>query len=108
MYLGIISPVPYRVWKPDINLPKYGMNFAYGGTGVFNTINGGPNMTTQINDFQQRIQQHVFTKHDLSLSVAHVSAAGNDYSVLSVNGKKARPKEFQYIVTSYNTKFDPT
>lgn len=68
------------------------MNFAYGGTGVFNTINGGPNMTTQINDFQQLIQQRVFTKRDLRSSVAHVSAAGNDYGALAAAGEKARQK----------------
>ncbi|XP_019191624.1 PREDICTED: GDSL esterase/lipase At5g03610-like isoform X2 [Ipomoea nil] len=87
-YLGIRSPVPYRGWKLGLNLQNYGMNFAYGGTGVFNTINGGPNMTSQINDFQQLIQQRVFTKRDLSSSVAHVSAAGNDYGALSVGGQK--------------------
>ncbi|XP_031108503.1 GDSL esterase/lipase At5g03610-like [Ipomoea triloba] len=86
-YLGIRSPVPYREWKLGLNLQKYGMNFAYGGTGVFNTINGGPNMTAQINDFQQLIQQRVFTKRDLTSSVAHVSPAGNDYA-LSVGGQK--------------------
>nr|GLL20733.1 GDSL esterase/lipase At5g03610-like isoform X2 [Ipomoea trifida] len=92
-YLGIRSPVPYREWKLGLNLQKYGMNFAYGGTGVFNTTNGGPNMTAQINDFQQLIQQRVFTKRDLSSSVAHVSAAGNDYGALSVGGQKARQKQ---------------
>nr|GMC61584.1 GDSL esterase/lipase At5g03610-like [Ipomoea batatas] len=82
-YLGIRSPVPYREWKLGLNLQKNGMNFAYGGTGVFNTTSGGPNMTAQINDFQQLIQQRVFTKRDLTSSVAHVSAAGNDYGALS-------------------------
>nr|GMC61590.1 GDSL esterase/lipase At5g03610-like [Ipomoea batatas] len=86
--MGIRSPVPYREWKLGLNLQKNGMNFAYGGTGVFNTTSGGPNMTAQINDFQQLIQQRVFTKRDLTSSVAHVSAAGNDYGALSVGGQK--------------------
>ncbi|CAH9148695.1 unnamed protein product [Cuscuta epithymum] len=81
-YMGIKSPVPYRRWQfGDTDLHKNGLNFAYGGTAVFTTHLGGPNMTTQIDSFQQLIEQNVYTKHELqTTSVAHVSAAGNDYS----------------------------
>lgn len=56
------------------------MNFAYGGTGVFDTYAAPePNMTTQIDFLQGLIKDGVYTKHDLSSSIAHVSVAGNDY-----------------------------
>lgn len=64
------------------------MNFAYGGTGVFNTFVNQPNMTTQINYFQQLIQEEeVYTKKEMSSSIALVSVAGNDYATfLTKNG----------------------
>ncbi|KAJ1419532.1 SGNH hydrolase superfamily [Sesbania bispinosa] len=66
---------------------KYGMNFAYGGTGVFNTSSSNPNMTIQIDFFNQLIQENVFTPSDLTNSVALVSVAGNDYNFyLATNG----------------------
>jgi len=59
---------------------KYGMNFAFGGTGVFNTLVPLPNMTTQIDFLQQLIKDKVYSALDLTNSVALVSVAGNDYS----------------------------
>lgn len=59
---------------------KYGMNFAYGGTGVFNTLVPAPNMTTQIDFFQELIKVSVFNAQDLNSSVALVTLAGNDYA----------------------------
>lgn len=60
------------------------MNFAHGGTGVFNTLVDEPNMTTQVKFFQQLLEEKVFTKHDLNSSVALVSLAGNDYATYLV------------------------
>ncbi|XP_031094250.1 GDSL esterase/lipase At5g03610-like isoform X2 [Ipomoea triloba] len=79
-YLGIGSPQPYSLWKGDGEAKQYGMNFAFGGTGVFDTYVDGPNMTTQINYLQQLLQQNVYTKHDLTSSAALVSLVGNDYT----------------------------
>ncbi|XP_010271718.1 PREDICTED: GDSL esterase/lipase At5g03610-like [Nelumbo nucifera] len=79
--IGIKSPVPYQwinLGRPE--LVKYGINFAYGGTGVFDTQSSYPNMTVQISFFQQLIQEGVYSKLDLNSSMALVSAAGNDYS----------------------------
>lgn len=77
--LGTKSPMTYLGWKSgEKKSIKYGMNFAYGGTGVFNTLVNQPNMTTQINYFQQLVQQ----KQDLlhTSSIAILSIAGNDYA----------------------------
>ncbi|KAI3816866.1 hypothetical protein L1987_10650 [Smallanthus sonchifolius] len=78
--LGTKSPITYRGWKSgEKKSIKYGMNFAYGGTGVFNTLVNQPNMTTQIDYFQQFAQQ----KQGLQLnssSIAIISLAGNDYA----------------------------
>ncbi|KAK7274707.1 hypothetical protein RIF29_15804 [Crotalaria pallida] len=79
-YLGIKSPVPYtslNLSSPDEL--KYGVNFAFGGTGVFNTTARAPNMTIQIDLFEQVIKDNVYTPSDISNSVAYVSLAGNDY-----------------------------
>jgi len=63
------------------------MNFAYGGTGVFDTSSKNPNMTIQIDLFKQLIKENVYTASDLSRSVALVSVAGNDYNFyLARNG----------------------
>ncbi|KAJ0764049.1 putative GDSL lipase/esterase, SGNH hydrolase superfamily [Helianthus annuus] len=79
--VGTKSPITYRGWKSGEKKlsMKYGMNFAYGGTGVFNTLVNQPNMTTQIDYFQQFVQQ----KQDMQLnssSIAIISVAGNDYA----------------------------
>lgn len=82
-FLGISSPVPYTLRKfVKKSRLESGMNFAYGGTGVFDTVFGGPNLTTQIDFFQQLLEQKLYsTKNDVvNLSIALVSVAGNDYA----------------------------
>lgn len=56
------------------------MNFAFGGTGVFDTFINAPNMATQIDFFQQLLEEKVYTKQDLNSSIVLVSLAGNDYT----------------------------
>ncbi|KAG9160446.1 hypothetical protein Leryth_008851 [Lithospermum erythrorhizon] len=57
-----------------------GINFAYGGTGVFDTLVPNPNMTTQIDYFEKVIHSSVFIKSQLQSSgLVLVSLAGNDY-----------------------------
>jgi hypothetical protein len=63
---------------------KYGMNFAFGGTGVFDTLFQGPNMTTQINFLERAIKDKLYTTEDINNSVALVSVAGNDYTRYTV------------------------
>ena len=63
------------------------MNFAFGGTGVFNTMEKEPNMSTQIDFFQHQIEQKFYSKRDLNSSVALVSVAGNDYAAFIANYK---------------------
>ncbi|KAL5974632.1 hypothetical protein ACLOJK_031302 [Asimina triloba] len=85
--MGIRSPIPYQ-WKdlgPKVR--RFGMNFAYGGAGVFDTSYSVPNVTTQIDSFQQLLQQGLYTKQDLQCSLAFVSIVGNDYIIyLDRNG----------------------
>ncbi|KAG2403131.1 hypothetical protein LR48_Vigan02g072200 [Vigna angularis] len=86
-FLGLKSPLPYKFRKFIPQNLKYGMNFAYGGTGVFDTSSKNPNMTIQIDFFKQLIKENVYTASDLSNSVALVSVAGNDYNFyLARNG----------------------
>ncbi|KAK6942619.1 GDSL lipase/esterase [Dillenia turbinata] len=79
MFLGLKSPVPYRLSKKKRSWLKNGVNFAYGGAGVFDTLTPYPNVTTQIDYFQRLIDQSIYTKADIANSVALVSVAGNDY-----------------------------
>ncbi|KAL5733668.1 hypothetical protein ACOSQ2_033360 [Xanthoceras sorbifolium] len=88
-FFGIKSPVPFErgnITRKSSEV-EHGMNFAYGGTGVFNTLVDQPNMTIQIDNFQQLLDRNVYNKDDLRKSVALVSAAGNDYTTfLLTNG----------------------
>ncbi|XP_027155587.1 GDSL esterase/lipase At5g03610-like [Coffea eugenioides] len=82
-FLGTTSPVPFNEWLGlgEKSALENGLNFAQGGTGVFTTLANGPNMTTQINVFQQLVQEEeVYSPENMSSSVALVSVAGNDYA----------------------------
>ncbi|XP_030532451.2 GDSL esterase/lipase At5g03610 isoform X2 [Rhodamnia argentea] len=86
-YFGPRSPIPYRWRKVGSKYVKYGMNFAFGGTGVFDTPTARPNMTVQIDPLQQLIAESVYTGQDLRSSLALVTNSGNDYSAyLARNG----------------------
>ncbi|KAK6933526.1 GDSL lipase/esterase [Dillenia turbinata] len=94
-FLGIRSPIPYRWRKYGKEVLKYGMNFGSGGTGVFDTIVPGPNMTTQINYFEQQVAEKVYTKQDLGNSIALASIAGNDYATfILLNGSSEPLQDF--------------
>ncbi|CAI0410620.1 unnamed protein product, partial [Linum tenue] len=97
-YLGIESPIPYTTAMATAQDSRsrhlqYGMNFAYGGTGVFDTFIPAPNMSVQINLLEKIIEERkVYTKQDLlNSSFALVSIAGNDY--LTYANKKGNPQE---------------
>lgn len=63
---------------------SHGMNFAYGGSGVFDTKYGTPNMTFQIGLLEKLIATEVL---DTASSMAVVALSGNDYlSYLTTNG----------------------
>lgn len=95
-FVGTKAPVPYQVMKnlKRKSVVQNGVNFAHGGTGVFQTLVDLPNMTTQIDFFQQLIHKNVFTTDDLSSSIALVSVAGNDYAAYL-----ARQGSFQVLFT---------
>ncbi|XP_027367161.1 GDSL esterase/lipase At5g03610-like [Abrus precatorius] len=87
-YLGVPSPIPYRLGKQKTQqYLKHGMNFAIGGTGVFDTSTPVPNMTSQIDLFQHLVKRKAPLSLDLNNSMALVSVAGNDYDhYLTTNG----------------------
>ncbi|KAL1197897.1 GDSL esterase/lipase [Cardamine amara subsp. amara] len=90
-FVGIKSPIPF-FWKDFAGKKRlqYGMNFAYGGTGVFNTQSPLPNMTTQINIFQNLLKVgDIYSPSQLTSSVALVSVAGNDYSTFIAQNRSA-------------------
>ena len=100
-YLGLKSPIPYRWRKYGANKVRYGMNFAYGGTGVFNTLVLDPNMTTQIDFFQNLIKDSVYKRRDLHSSLALVTLSGNDYGAFLANGGTAQVLFYIYIDFSF-------
>ncbi|GKB13847.1 GDSL esterase/lipase-like protein [Tanacetum coccineum] len=85
-FMGIKSPLPYRVTKYAPSKLRAGINFAFGGTGVFDTGNFQPNLTTQIGYLQGLIKDSVYTKRDLKSSLAMVTVSGNDYSAFTASG----------------------
>ncbi|KAG2682938.1 hypothetical protein I3760_10G007500 [Carya illinoinensis] len=97
-FLGLNSPIPYEGWKSSsrgIPLLQYGLNFAYGGTGVFDTVVSGPNMTVQIDFLEHLLRDNVLTTKDLESSVSFVSLAGNDdFTYLRTNGSAQGLKPF--------------
>lgn len=77
------------------------MNFAYGGTGVFPTLAPDPNMTTQIDFFQDIIHKKIYSGSDLCSSMALVSVAGNDYSTYATtNGSPQVTFDHPYTLFS--------
>ncbi|KAK4833494.1 hypothetical protein QYF36_006014 [Acer negundo] len=87
-FVGIKSPIPYKFRRVGGKHLRNGMNFAYGGTGVFQSTSPLPNMTTQIGFFQQLIKEGVYNSLELQQSsVALLVLSGNDYSAyISKNG----------------------
>ncbi|KAK1276568.1 GDSL esterase/lipase [Acorus gramineus] len=85
-YLNIRSPVPYKVRHTGKELLGYGMNFAVGGSGVFDTIDLQPNLTIQIDRFEDQLKEGVFSERDLRSSIAIIAISGNDYSTFQENG----------------------
>ncbi|XP_038883594.1 GDSL esterase/lipase At5g03610-like [Benincasa hispida] len=97
-HLGVKSPIPFSI-RSEVGverLKESGINFAFGGTGVFDTSVPLPNMTTQIDFFQHlRHVESVFSNGDAQHSVALVSVSGNDYSFyLATNGSAQGLKPF--------------
>ncbi|XP_050243531.1 GDSL esterase/lipase At5g03610-like isoform X3 [Quercus robur] len=97
-FIGLKSPIPYRLREYGVNDLKYGMNFAFGGTGVFNTLVSDPNMTTQIDFFHELIKTNAFNATDVESSVALVTLSGNDYSAYEV--KNGTAQGFPSFITS--------
>lgn len=85
-FLGLKTPIAYKWRKVGAKKLHYGMNFAYGGTGVFDTLVPEPNMTTQIGFLQNLLHCSVYNISDLHSSVALVTLSGNDYSAYLAKG----------------------
>ncbi|XP_051131619.1 GDSL esterase/lipase At5g03610-like [Andrographis paniculata] len=95
-FLGLKSPLAYEWRKYGGKKFRNGMNFAYGGSGVFDTLADIlPNMTTQIGFFENLIDNNnldhdhdhpLYVNQDLQCSVFLVSLTGNDYGAYLNNG----------------------
>ncbi|KAL6559215.1 hypothetical protein OROHE_006584 [Orobanche hederae] len=84
-FLGLKSPLAYEWMKLGGEKMRNGLNFAYGGSGVFNTLlEVLPNMTTQIDLFENLMNQSIYTKRDLESSLVLVCLSGNDYATYVV------------------------
>ncbi|EOA26392.1 hypothetical protein CARUB_v10023515mg [Capsella rubella] len=81
-YIGLKTPIVYkwgRYGQPK-GLVKKGMNFAFGGAGVFETMfKIVPNASVQIDSLERLIRRKVYSPADLNSSVAFFSIVGNDY-----------------------------
>ncbi|KAI7757165.1 hypothetical protein M8C21_025735 [Ambrosia artemisiifolia] len=99
-FMGIKSPLPYKFLRYGPGKLRYGLNFAYGGTGVFDTHNMLPNVTAQIGLLQRLIKARVYTKRDLKASLALVAVSGNDYTAYGSNNgtRKGLPAFIRSVV----------
>lgn len=80
----MLSPIAYEQRLSDPNAPKHGMNFAVGGSGVFNPY-GMLNLGGQIDQFENLIDT-VYPKAFLQYSVVLVGIHGNDYGAYIAKG----------------------
>ncbi|OIW11338.1 hypothetical protein TanjilG_20487 [Lupinus angustifolius] len=104
-YLKLQSPLPFNLRKLAPQHLKYGINFAFGGTGAFDTSTRGPNLTTQIDSFEKLIKYKLYGVSDLKNSVALVSVAGNDYTYyLTTNGSIQGVPSFIVSLVNQTTK----
>ncbi|CAA0837866.1 GDSL esterase/lipase [Striga hermonthica] len=85
-FLGLKTPLAYEWMKIGGKNFHNGLNFAYGGTDVFDTTGGLlPNMSTQIDFLEKLMHQSLYTKSDLQSSVVLVCLAGNDYAAYVIS-----------------------
>ncbi|KAG0614686.1 hypothetical protein M758_6G196000 [Ceratodon purpureus] len=82
--LQMLSPIAYELRFSDPNAPKHGMNFAVGGSGVFNPY-GMLNLGGQIDQLESLIDI-VYPKAFLQYSVVLVGVHGNDYGAYLAKG----------------------
>ncbi|KAL1545722.1 GDSL esterase/lipase-like protein [Salvia divinorum] len=88
-FLRVKSPLAYEWMEMGGKKLKNGLNFAYGGSGVFNTLGDVlPNMSTQIGFFDKLMHDSLYTKSDLKSSVVLVCLSGNDYGAFLAQGGK--------------------
>ena len=80
----MMSPIAYELRFSDPNAPKHGMNFAVGGSGVFNPY-GMLNLGGQIDQLESLIDI-VYPKAFLQYSVVLVGIHGNDYGAYLAKG----------------------
>ncbi|KAH9317111.1 hypothetical protein KI387_018880, partial [Taxus chinensis] len=78
-FFNMTTPVPYNQKESFPNLVPFGMNFASGGTGIFDTVSGLPNATAQIDQLQAMVRNGVYSRSSLASSLVLVSVSGNDY-----------------------------
>lgn len=82
--LLMLSPIAYELRNSDPNAPKHGMNFAVGGSGVFNPY-GMLNLRGQIDQFES-LTSTVYPKAFLQYSVVLLGIHGNDYGAYLAKG----------------------
>ncbi|KAJ6900793.1 hypothetical protein NC652_026787 [Populus alba x Populus x berolinensis] len=85
-FLGIESPTPYQLRDTSENIQQ-GLNFAYGGSGVFPSTWAKDSLSVQIDQFEQLLDENEYSQRDLDSSVALVSTGANDYSLYSAAKK---------------------
>ena len=79
--MGVYSPIPYaKVHTGIMNNGNVGINFAFGGSGVFPTASYCPNVSTQIDQLQGVLNNGLVSQELINASIALVLVNGNDYS----------------------------
>lgn len=96
----IPTPVAYNERDSNSSLLHFGMNFATGGTGVFNTWAGLPNASIQIDHLQELIDNGTYSPSNFTSSLVLFSVSGNDYGYYLLQQKS--PQGLSSLVQSVN------
>eukprot|EP00249_Psilotum_nudum_P009733 c22126_g1_i1 orf=142-1080(-) len=99
-YLNISSPLPYSEWTGNLNVNFSGINFAFGGSGVFDTFGSEfPNITVQIDQLNKILTSNdTWWKGRLANSSVLFVCSGNDY--IALLNKTGGDKKLPFFIPS--------
>ena len=99
-HLNLSSPIPYRKIRSCVRNVNFGINFAYGGSGVLFTLNPTyRNISTQIQELRYLVNNAVVSKKLIASSTCVLVIVGNDYTLFL---SKNPPNQVSVMFTLYN------
>eukprot|EP01018_Ginkgo_biloba_P012641 Gb_14942 [translate_table: standard] len=78
-FFNMSTPVPYNQRNEHPNMVPFGINFASGGSGVFDTYQNLPSASAQIDQLEKLIGAGLYPAQKFASSLVLFSVSGNDY-----------------------------